>query len=71
MRRVHRLLIVAGLIGVGATARAMEDNLALVLREPDFPSADSAAPSDDQLATLLPQARLATAAELPALQRKG
>jgi hypothetical protein len=66
MNRVHRALIVAGLFGICATARAMEDNSVLVLSESDFPVGDSATPSNAQLEALLPHATFARAADLPA-----
>jgi hypothetical protein len=61
------LLVALAVVGMSAKAAALEVSSVIVLGEPGFPAVDSAAPTNLQLQKLLPQARLARAAELPDL----
>lgn len=61
------LLVAVALVGMSASAAATEVSPVLVLTEPEFPAADSAAPTAPELQDLLPQATLVRAAELPDL----
>jgi hypothetical protein len=56
MNKTWSLWLVVALLGLGATANAAENSSVLVLREPGFPTADSTAPPDEQLAKLWPGA---------------
>ncbi|HJX54532.1 MAG TPA: DUF4350 domain-containing protein, partial [Polyangia bacterium] len=64
MNRVHSILIAVGVLGISAMAAAGEEASTLVFSEPGFPAADSAPPTVEQLAKLLPQAELVRAARL-------
>ena len=64
MNKVLGILVAFGVLGISAMAGAGEEASTLVFSEPGFPAADSAPPTVEQLAKLLPQAELVRAARL-------
>ena len=64
MNKVLGILVAFGVLGICAMADAGEESSSLVFSEPGFPAADSAPPTVEQLAKLLPRAELVRAARL-------
>ena len=61
--KVRSLLVTLAVLGTCATAQAAEGASVLVFSEPGFPAADSVPPTAEQLAGLLPEAKLVRAAD--------
>jgi hypothetical protein len=64
MSKAPSICLAVALLGIGAAARATEGPSVLVFSEPGFPAADSAPPTEAQLAKLLPEAERVRAGQL-------
>ena len=64
MSKAPSICLAVALLGIGAAARATEGPSVLVFSEPGFPAADSAPPTEAQLAKLLPEAERVRARQL-------